>query len=255
MGGVIVDRGLEAALRHDRRVVAASLALVVALAWLYLWHDAAMMRAMPDMPRASTAGQFAMAFAMWAVMMVGMMLPSAAPAILLYGTLVRRHGELGRALPTAWVFSGGYLAVWTAFSLGAAALQIALDRAALLTPMLGSTSTALSAAILATAGAYQWLPVKDACLRKCRDPLTFFMTRWRGGRAGAFAMGAEHGVYCLGCCWALMGVLFVAGVMNLLAVALIAGFVLVEKLLPASRITSRIAGATLVLAGVALLLR
>jgi predicted metal-binding membrane protein len=251
--GAALDRSLETALRHDRRVVAASLALVVLLAWLYLWHDAAMMRAMPDMARPTLAGAFAMSFVMWTVMMIGMMLPSAAPAILLYGAMVRRHGEQGRVLPAAWIFCAGYLVVWTSFSAAAASLQIVLERAALLTPGLASANTVLSASVLAIAGAYQWLPLKDVCLRKCRDPLTFFLTRWRGGPAGAFAMGAQHGLYCVGCCWALMGVLFVAGVMNLLWVGLIAGFVLVEKLLPGSRMTSRIAGGTLVVASIALL--
>lgn len=254
MGGVVqgaaLDRGLEAALRHDRRVVAASLALVVALAWLYLWRDAAMMRAMPDMPPAS----FAMTLAMWTVMMIGMMLPSAAPAILLYGAMVRKNGAQGRVLPAAWIFSAGYLAVWTAFSAAATLAQIAFDRAALLTPGLASVNATLSASLLIAAGIYQWLPVKDVCLSKCRDPLTFFLTRWRAGARGALAMGIEHGLYCLGCCWALMAVLFVAGVMNLLAAALIAAFVLAEKLLPAARFVSRCAGAALVLAGVALLL-
>ncbi len=253
MGGVIqhaaLDRGLDAALRHDRRVVAASLALIVALAWLYLWHDAAMMRAMPDMAPASLAGRLVTTFLMWAVMMTGMMLPSAAPAILLYGAMVRKHGELGNVLPAAWIFGGGYLAIWIAFSAAATLLQLALEHAMLLTPAMNSASSTLSAAILVVAGIYQWLPIKNVCLRKCRDPLTFFLTRWHGGRAGAFRMGAEHGLYCVGCCWALMSLLFVAGVMNLAAVALIAAFVLAEKLLPAVRYTSRIAGAALVIAG------
>lgn len=241
------DRGVEAVLRNDRRVVAASLALVAALAWLYLWRDAA---SMADMPPMSLAAMFAMSFAMWAVMMVGMMLPSAAPAILLYATLTRKNGERGTLLPAVWIFAGGYLAVWTAFSLLATLLQLALERAALLTPTMRSAHAGLSAAILIAAGIYQWLPIKNACLLRCRNPLELFITRWRGGAAGTFRMGAAHGAYCVGCCWALMLVLFVAGVMNLAWVALIAAFVFVEKLLPAGRITARIAGATLVLAGV-----
>jgi len=257
-----LDRGIEATLRSDRRVVLASLVLVIALAWLYLWRDAeAMARvgvmgmSMGGMSHALGAGTIAMGFAMWSIMMAGMMLPSAAPTILLYGVLVRRNGERGTVLPAAWVFTSGYLAVWTGFSLVAALLQGALEAAALTTPMLASASNSLSAALLIAAGIYQWLPLKEACLRRCRNPIEFLATRWRAGAGGAFRMGAEHGLYCIGCCWMLMLLLFVAGVMNLLWVALIAAFVFVEKLLPAHRFTSRFAGAALFLSGLALAIR
>ena len=266
MGRVVpqaaLDRGLEATLRRDRRVVTASLVLVVALAWLYLWRDAASMShmGMPDMPMTSVPSvsgteQFALSFVMWTVMMVGMMLPSAAPTILLYAALVRKNGERGTVLPGVWVFTSGYLAVWTGFSLFASVLQIALEQASLVTPMMVSASKGLSAAILIAAGIYQWLPLKEACLRNCRNPVQFFVARWDPGAGGAFRMGAESGAYCVGCCWALMLLLFVAGVMNFLWVALIAGFVLVEKLLPAGRFTSGFAGVALALSGVALLIR
>ncbi len=266
MGGLApqsaLDRGVEATLRSDRRVVAASLVLVVALAWLYLWRDAEAMARLPvveapmaGMSHAVSAGAIAMAFVMWSVMMVGMMLPSAAPTILLYGALVRKNGERGAVLPAAWVFTSGYLMAWTGFSLVAALLQGALEAAALTTPMMTSASNSLSGALLIAAGIYQWLPLKEVCLRKCRNPIEFFATRWRAGPGGAFRMGAEHGLYCIGCCWMLMLLLFVAGVMNLLWVAVIAGFVFVEKLLPAHRFTSRFAGAALVLCGLALVTR
>ncbi len=257
MGGVgqpaALDRGIETALRRDRQIVAASLALVVALTWLYLWHDAGVMAGMSDMPMSAT-GMALMTFAMWAAMMVGMMLPSAAPAILLYAAMVRKNGERGNAVPAAWIFTSGYLLVWIGFSLAATLAQIGLQQAELLSMAMNPTSRSLSAAILLAAGIYQWLPLKYACLQKCRQPLEFFITRWRGGRRGALLMGAEHGLYCVGCCWALMLVLFVAGVMNLLWVALIAGFVLVEKLLPAGPISARFAGAALALAGLVVLL-
>jgi predicted metal-binding membrane protein len=247
------DRQIEATVRHDRRVVAASLVLIVALAWLYLWRDAAMMADMADMPMPA-AGSFGMTFVMWAVMMVGMMLPSAAPAILLYAAMVRRNGERGTVLPAVWIFTGGYLAVWAAFSLAAALLQLALEHAALLTPQMSAANNVLGAAILLVAGVYQWLPIKNVCLSRCRNPLQFFVTRWRSGALGAWRMGIDHGTYCIGCCWALMLLLFVAGVMNLLWVALIAAFVFVEKLLPAARFTSHFAGGALIVAAVALLL-
>ncbi len=261
MGGIApqaaVDRGIEAILRRDRKVVTVSLVLVVALAWLYLWHDARAMSNMDmaDMQHAVGAGTVALTFGMWTVMMVGMMLPSAAPTILLYGALVRKNGERGTVLPAVWIFTSGYLVAWTSFSLAAALLQLALEQTALMTPMMVSASRGLSAAILIAAGIYQWLPVKEICLRKCRNPIEFFATRWRAGADGAFRMGVEHGMYCVGCCWMLMLLLFIAGVMNLVWVALIAGFVFVEKLLPAEKFTSRFASAALILSGLVLLIK
>ncbi|HTT13226.1 MAG TPA: DUF2182 domain-containing protein [Burkholderiaceae bacterium] len=266
-----LDSRLEAIVRRDRRVVAASLGAVIALAWIYLWLAAGSMNSMqvaampdmpdmPDMPMPGTAPDLSLVsllltFLMWTVMMIGMMLPSAAPTILLYAVMVRKNGARGTVLPGAWVFVSGYLAAWTGFSLVAALLQVALEAATLLTPMMVSASRGLSAAILLAAGIYQWLPIKDACLRKCQAPVQFFVARWRAGAAGAFRMGVESGLYCLGCCGVLMLLLFVAGVMNLLWVAVIAGFVLLEKLLPAGRIVSRAAGLVLIVAGVALLVR
>lgn len=238
---------------RDRATVLASLALVVALAWGYLWRDAQTMEhmTMPGMELADTA---ALAFAMWTVMMVGMMLPSAAPAVLFYGALVRKSRERGSILPAVWIFVGGYLCVWTAFSLAAALLQAALLKALLVTPMLVSASKPLSAAILVAAGIYQWLPLKNVCLRNCRHPIEFFAMRWRAGAGGALRMGLEHGLYCLGCCWMLMLLLFVAGAMDLLWVAVIAGSVFVEKLLPGAPYTSRIAGLALVAWGLYVLI-
>ena len=266
MGGVapqaLLDRGIEATLRHDRRVVAVSLVLVIALAWLYLWRDARAMShmdmagmAMEGMSHGSGAFAAGVTFAMWTVMMIGMMLPSAAPTILLYGALVRKNGERGHVLPAVWIFTSGYLLVWTGFSLAAALLQVILEHSGLLTPMMASASTGFSATLLIAAGIYQWLPLKDVCLRKCRNPIEFFATRWRAGRAGAFRMGVEHGAYCVGCCWVLMLLLFVAGVMNLLWVALLAGFVLVEKVLAKRELTTRVASAALVVSGLLLLVR
>lgn len=233
---------------HDRLLAGGSLVLVVALAWRFLWLEAQTMEHMA-MPGMGLADMLALAFVMWAVMMVGMMLPSAAPAIAFYGALVRKNRERGSILPAVWIFAGGYLCVWTAFSLGAALLQAALLQAALITPMLVSASKPFSAAVLFAAGVYQWLPVKNVCLRNCRHPIEFFTMRWRAGALGAWRMGLEHGSYCLGCCWLLMLLLFVAGAMDLLWVALIAVFVFVEKLLPGAPYTSRLAGLALLAAG------
>ena len=247
----MLDHAIEAAVRRDRGVVFASLLSVVALAWVYLFWGASRMGGM-DMSVAQTgavSGPFVATFLMWAVMMVGMMLPSAAPAILLYGGIARMSRERGRTVPAIYIFVAGYLIAWTLFSVAAAGLQVLLGRLALMSPTMVSASATLSGAFLVAAGLYQWLPVKDACLRTCRAPLQFFSTNWRKGRAGALRMGLDHGVICVGCCWALMLLLFVGGVMNLLWVAVVAGFILVEKLLPGGRLTGRFAGGGLIVVG------
>jgi len=247
------ELGIEAALRNDRRVALGGLAAVVLLAWLYLWRSAAGMGAaamsMPSMPRAADPVALALTFVMWTVMMAGMMLPSAAPAILLWGTLARKSGAGGTMLPGVGIFAGAYLVVWSGFSVAATLLQGLLEEASLMTPAMTLASTSLSALALVAAGLYQLSPLKQACLRKCSHPLQFFLMRWRAGHGGAFRMGLEHGAYCLGCCWMLMLLLFVAGVMNLAWVALIAAFVFTEKLLPAGRLVSRAAGAALIVSG------
>ena len=229
-------------LGSDRFVVGLSLSATVALAWLYLWRESAAMHA--HMAMGVTMGM-ALLFAMWTVMMVGMMLPSAAPAILLYGTLVRRHAGHGRLLPATWIFTAGYLLAWAAFSAAAALLQAGLQHYLLLDPMMAASYRPLIALLLAAAVLYQLTPLKDRCLSRCREPLAFFITHWRPGAAGALRMGISHGAYCVGCCAALMLLLFAVGVMNLAAVAAIAAFVLVEKLLPAGRFTARLAGLAL----------
>jgi predicted metal-binding membrane protein len=189
-------------------------------------------------------------FFMWAVMMVGMMVPSAVPMSLLFAQVSRKAAAQGAAVVPTFVFASGYAMAWTLFSVGATALQWWLERTALLTPMLASASPGFGAALLAGAGLYQLSPWKNACLSHCRSPASFVATHWRPGRAGAFRMGLSHGLYCLGCCWILMGLLFFGGVMNLLWVAGLTIFVLVEKLAPRGALVARLAGiAMLVAAG------
>lgn len=247
------------ALRHDRVVVIAGLLAVVLLSWTYLLTGAGMMQEMGGMLMPMSMGPWtpahaALVFAMWAVMMAAMMLPSAAPTILLYGVIARRHTE-DRALVTASVaFVLGYVAVWATFSLLAVALQFGLERAALLSPMMGATSIALAGAVLIATGLYQWTPLKQACLRHCRSPLEFIIGHWRAGVGGAFGMGFRHGVYCVGCCWLLMLLLFVGGVMNLAWIGGLALFVLIEKLAPTGHWIGRGAGVLLVAWGTATLL-
>jgi predicted metal-binding membrane protein len=255
------EAALDALLRRDKLVAGAALATLVVAAWLYLLHLSTGMAdmsmpgmAMPgmDMPMMHpwTMVEVATLVVMWTVMMVAMMIPSAAPMILLFSTVHRRRAAAGRpAVPTA-LFVLGYLAVWAVFSIAAALGQSALHAAALLSPAMAMASPMLAGAVLTAAGVVQWTPLKRACLAACRSPLSFLMSGWREGHRGALLMGVRHGVYCLGCCWAVMALLFVAGVMNLVWVAAIAIGVLVEKVAPWGDVAGRIAGVALMAAGV-----
>ena len=227
---------LESVLKRDRLVVLAGLVILSALAWGYLFKMAGDMGAMPMDPQAAmqawSLGDVVWLFMMWAVMMVAMMTPSAAPLILTYAVIHRKRFGNEENFSSTGIFLSGYLAVWTAFSLIAALVQWGLHTAALLSPMMVSRSSALSGGILIVAGIYQWMPLKRSCLAYCRSPVDFFMTNWRDGKRGALAMGIKHGAFCAGCCWHLMALLFVAGVMTLWWVAVISAFVLIEKALP-----------------------
>ncbi len=180
-----------------------------------------------------SAEDFWLVFFMWAVMMVAMMVPSITPMVLVFSGLNRQRRRLKQTHVSTAVFVAGYLVAWVAFSALATLLQWPLHAHSLLTPMMNNDSRILAGSVLLIAGIYQWTPWKDACLRQCRTPLSFLMTEWRSGVFGALFMGVRHGIYCVGCCWALMLVLFAVGVMNLLWILLIAGFVLAEKLVPA----------------------
>ena len=239
---------LEAALRRDRLIVVAGLLALGALAWLYIAREAATMSAQVGMSmpaRPWGVGETVGLALMWIVMMIAMMIPSVAPVILLFAGLSRRRRVQGIPATPVSVFTLGYLLAWTGYAVLAALTQAALHSAALLSPAMASRSPMLGGAILMLAGLYQWLPVKGACLSHCRSPLGFFSTEWREGVSGALRMGFRHGSYCVGCCWALMALLFVAGVMNLVWVATIAGFVLLEKVVPNGRLLGRITGAAL----------
>ena len=174
-------------------------------------------------------------WAMWAVMMTGMMLPSAAPMVMLAGEGARPY-----------FLALGYLSIWIAFSVGATALQWLLMRARIVTPMMEVSHPIAGAAVLAMAGLYQWTPIKRACLTTCQSPMAFLTRRWRSGNTGALRMGAEHGVYCVGCCWALMLLLFAGGVMNLTVIAALTVFVAFEKLAPLGMWGARVSGAALI---------
>jgi len=250
---------LEYLLRRDRLVVAAGLAIVVALAWVYLAAGAAMDTDMADMamdmPMPWSPFYAALVFVMWWVMMIAMMVPSAAPTILLFAAIRRKQGPADHPSVQAWIFCGGYLLMWAGFSLLAVLAQWALERAGLLSMAMASTSAVLGGVVLLAAGLYQLTPLKNACLRYCQSPVLFLSRYWQPGAGGALRMGLRHGGYCLGCCWFLMALLFVGGVMNLGWIAGIALYVAAEKLLPIGRALSRPAGVALCAAGAFLLAR
>jgi predicted metal-binding membrane protein len=193
-------------------------------------------------------------WAMWTVMMTGMMLPSAAPLVVLYGVAARRSAPQTSARQT-YALAAGYLLTWTAFSLGATALQRALSSLLLISPMMEAANSRVSAALLIVAGVYQWTPWKDACLHSCQSPVSFLIGRWRNGGYGAFRMGLEHGLFCVGCCWSLMLLLFAGGVMNLVVIIVLTAFVAFEKLVPAGRMGARTSGVLLIAAGCWMLAR
>ncbi len=247
---------IEGIARRDRLVVLAGLAVAAGLAWLYLIDMALDMSgdmahadgAMMQMQAWSVTDGLLM-WAMWAVMMVAMMLPSAAPMILIFARVDRSQGT-GRAYTATTLFALGYVLVWAAFSVAATIMQWGLQNAALLSPMMVSTSTILGGVLFIAAGVYQWTPLKYACLKHCRSPMAFIMGHWRPGRAGAFRMGLGHGAFCLGCCGFVMGLLFVGGVMNLAWVAAITVFVVAEKLMPKGEWVARAGGVAMVAAGI-----
>lgn len=251
---------LEALLKRDRIFVVSGLVAIAALAWAYIIYLARDMQHMDmgmAMPQMQAWGilELVLLFVMWAVMMVAMMVPSAAPLILIFASAYRKRQERkDPVVPTA-IFLMGYLLVWTGFSGLATLAQWGLHSAALLSPMMVSTNSILGGILLLAAGIFQWTSLKHACLSHCRSPIGFLMSHWKEGTRGALIMGLEHGTYCVGCCWILMVLLFVAGVMNLVWVTFIAAFVLAEKVLPRGDLVGRVAGGMLMLAGIIFLFR
>jgi predicted metal-binding membrane protein len=237
---------LHEALRHNRTPLIVLLILVPVVCWSWIVVMARDMygpmtgaSAWMMTPRWDTP-HLLLLWAMWAVMMTGMMLPSAGPMILL-------AGDAGDARPRhTYLLALGYLVVWALFSVGATALQWGLAQLLIVTPMMEVSSRNAAAAFLGLAGLYQWTPWKQACLSACQSPLAFLMRRWRSGGWGAFRMGVEHGTYCVGCCWALMLLLFAGGVMNLTVIAALTAFVAFEKLAPPGVQSTRLSGALLI---------
>jgi predicted metal-binding membrane protein len=273
------DSALETVLRRDRVIIATALLLIAALAWGYVLYLAVDMdmggmdmtgfRMIPAgmglmMPATAPWGalEFAFVFVMWAVMMVGMMAPSAAPMILMYAKVGRQRraqgdeGDEGKSLAATGWFAAGYFLTWIGFAFAATLAQWLIDRAALLDARMASSSNVLGGVVLIAAGVYQWSPLKDICLAQCQSPLGFLIRHggFREDVRGCLLMGLRHGAYCVGCCWVLMALLFVGGVMNVLWIALLSLLVLFEKLTPFGGWLARGAGVACVVAGAWMLL-
>jgi predicted metal-binding membrane protein len=245
MGSDLPPSVLEKVAAHERVAVLVLLALAAGLGLIAtLWTGDALMMAMP--PFDGPVANIALLFVMWWTMMMAMMLPSAAPVILLYGSMRRSYLSQGHPQPPLISFVLGYAAVWTGFSAAAVGLQIVVQEFVPLTGMMAVTSTVIGGGLLLSAGIYQLTPFKQACLRNCQAPLMFLARHWRNDAGGVFRMGVAHGMQCLGCCWVLMGLLFYGGVMELHWIVGLALYVAVEKLAPPK---SRIAA----LSGIALI--
>jgi len=256
----VPDTTVEVLLRRERLWILMGLAAACLMCWAWIvpmaldmygpMHGASSWL-MTDM---QPARHGTLLFAMWTVMMAGMMLPSAAPTLLLYTMVVRSHDATHAPL-RAYSFLAGYLLVWTAFSLAVTLLQLLLGARLYLSPMMQLRGQVLSGALVLLAGAYQLTPVKGSCLTTCRTPAAFLARYYRPGNRAAFSLGLRHGAWCVGCCWALMLLLFVAGVMNLVAIAAITVFVLLEKSMPFGAQGGRLSGLLLIACGTLLLLR
>lgn len=258
---------LTAVLRRESVVVGTALVVLVLLAWLYVWRGAGMGMTALDMTTLTLFPHthpepmpgmmpppyvWLVSLTMWWVMMIAMMTPGAAPLILLYSRVQQHAASQSSAVRYAspLLLAAGYLVAWLTFSLLATALQYAFQRLGLISSMvLWSKSAWLSATVLVGAGVYQLSPLKQACLRHCRGPTDFLMRHSRPGRWGALVMGLEHGAWCVGCCWTLMLLLFIGGVMNVVWIALLTLLVLIEKLAPGGAATARLSGAVLILWG------
>jgi predicted metal-binding membrane protein len=262
------DAALEHVLKRDRAVVVTAVLVLTALAWTYVLWTAALMSAaapapsmpgmdMPGMNMGWSIGGFAFTAAMWVVMMIGMMTPSAAPMILLYARVGRQARADGRPFASTFWFAGGYLLAWSGFALAASLAQLALAHLTLITPMLAAANNRFAGLVLVAAGIYQWTPLKYSCLSQCQAPFSFLQRHggFRRDPRGSLKLGLKHGLACIGCCWALMMLLFVGGVMNLLWVAALSILVLLEKLVVFGRFLPSFVGLVLVAAGAIFIFR
>ena len=247
----------QAVVKRDRMVVLAGLAAVIFAATLYTVHMVALIHKpmdvalMPmDHPYFTGLRGFIVLFAMWTIMQVAMMSPTAVPMILMHGKIERHRNPQNFPFFLIGLFFLGYIVLWGIFSLVFALLQLGLQSMTLLSPSMAITNPWLSGGILIAAGLFQFSHLKQACLKQCRSPVAYLMTEWRNGRSGALLMGLKHGLHCVGCCWAIMALLFVAGVMNLFWMAAITAFVLIEKLTARGENFGRVVGVGLIIWGI-----
>lgn len=261
--GVLARTGSgPASTRMEGLVVIGALAAATGGAWVYLvfgFHsvpgvqmggsaDMSMKMSMGTL-HAWTVGDFVVTLLMWAVMMVAMMLPSAVPLTLVYAAVNRKAGRLGTPISPVLSLVAGYLSLWMASSVALTAAQWGLGRLSLLSSSMAIDDARLGALVVTAAGIYELTPLKRVCLDRCRDPARTIAAHWHSGRAGGLRTGVHLGVYCLGCCWVLMALLFVGGVMNLVWVAAIGTFVLLEKIAPMATVWSRVVGAAMIAGG------
>lgn len=251
---------MEWLLKHDRWVVITCLLAVITLAWAYIVAGAEMdtnrmSRTSDSMTQTWTPFYFLLMFVMWFVMMVAMMLPSTTPMILLFSAISRKNDERGSSVVSTGAFVTGYVAAWGGFSIIATSFQWGLEELTLLTPMMASASIPFGSALLIAAGIYQLTPLKHACLLHCRSPINYLGHHWRSGKMGALIMGLEHGLFCLGCCWVLMALLFYGGIMNLKWIIGLALFVLLEKVTSAGHWIGGLSGIVLIIWGTTILLQ
>lgn len=252
MAQALEEKSLNApALTRDRIVLATGLAFVCALAWLFTVLAAEGMEASASQPW--SLGQFAAVFLMWVIMMGAMMLPAVAPMVDSFITINRRRRERDAPYVATIYFLAGYLFAWAGYSAIATLAHWGLERAGLLDTMMQSSSLWLSGGLFLAAGLYQWTPLKEVCLTRCRSPIGFVLTEWRDGPLGAIVMGLRHGGYCIGCCAALMALLFAVAVMSLPWVAALTVLVMIEKLLPGEAFWRHAIGATLTAIGIVLI--
>jgi predicted metal-binding membrane protein len=250
-------------LKKDRFIVLTALFILCILSWLYIiylyrqmhpMNMDALFFAMPMTPKWSLT-DFVLLFLMWFVMMIAMMTPSVTPLILIFTVINRKRRQQRNPFVSSGYLLSGYFLVWAAFSLFATFLQWLLQQISLLNPEMVTTSKILGGIILISAGTFQFTPLKNTCLRYCRTPISFIHQHWKEGKRGAFRMGLQNGVYCLGCCWVLMILLFVSGIMNILWIAVLTLFVVIEKILPSAKVVSSIAGILLITFGIIILLQ
>jgi predicted metal-binding membrane protein len=247
---------LEQVLRRDRWLVGAALAAAVALCWAWIipmgrdMYGAMMGPSAWMMTSNWDATHLSLLFAMWVVMIAGMILPSAVPALFLYAGVIRKSPDSVRTQAHVYAFASGYLVIWTAFSLVATILQRVMSHMLLLSPMMEVQERTFGAILVILAGLYQLTPYKRTCLDACRSPADFLSRHWKPGVGGGFFLGLANGLYCLGCCWAIMMLLFVGGVMNLWWIAGITIFVLLEKIAPLGAQGGRLSGALVTLFGI-----